>query len=58
MRHDDDDYLCQLDELPEQLADIGEEVSKVAILLRSVQKSYVTLVTALLAQEDNKLASI
>ena len=44
--------LHQLDELSDQLAAIREEVSKVhkvAVLLRSVQESYATLVTALLA---------
>ena len=46
------EHLCQLDELSDQLAAIGEEVSevhKIAVLLRSVQDSYSTLVTALLA---------
>ena len=51
------DHLCQLDELADQLAAIGEvsEVHKVAVLLRSVQENYSTLVTALLAQGDDKL---
>ena len=55
------DHLCQLDELSDQLAAIGEEVSevhKVAVLLRSVQESYVTLVTALLAQGDDELTLV
>ena len=45
------DHLCWLDELADQLAAIGEvsEVYKVAVLLRSVQDSYSTLVIALLA---------
>ena len=50
MRWDNGDHLCQLDELPEKLADIGEKVSevhKVVILLRSMQESYATLVTVL-----------
>ena len=52
------DHLCQLDELADQLAAIGEEVSevhKVAVLLRSVQENYSTLVTALLARGDDEL---
>ena len=43
------DHLRQLDELVDQLTAIGEEVKeihKVAVLLRSVQESYSTLVTA------------
>ena len=54
-------HLHQLDELFDQLAAIGEEVSevhKVAVLLRSVQESYATLVTALLAREDNELTLV
>ena len=46
------EHLHQLDELSDHLAAIGEAVSeihKVAVLLRSVQDSYSTLVTALLA---------
>ena len=52
------DHLCQLDELADQLAAIGEEVSevhKVAVLLQSVQVNYSTLDTALLAQGDDEL---
>ena len=44
--------------MADQLAAIGEEVSevhKVAVLLRSVQENYSTLVTALLAQGDDEL---
>ena len=47
------EHLRQLNELSDHLAAIGEAVSeihKVAILLRSVQDSYSTLVTALLAR--------
>ena len=52
------DHLCQLDELADQLAAIREEVSevhKVAVLLRSVQENYSTLVMALLARGDDEL---
>ena len=52
------DHLRQIDELSDQLAALGETVSelnKVAILLRSVQESYPTLVTALLARGDDEL---
>ena len=52
------DHLRQLDELSDQLIALEEEVSelnKVAILLRSVQESYPTLVTALLARGDEEL---
>ena len=52
------DHLCQLDELADQLAAIGEEVSevhKVTVLLRSVQENYSTLVMALLARGDDEL---
>ena len=46
------EHLRQLNELSDHLAAIGEAVSeihKVAVLLRSVQDSYSTLVTALLS---------
>ena len=46
------EHLRQLDKLSDHLAAIGEEVSevqKIAVLLRSVQDNYSTLVTALLA---------
>ena len=50
------EHLHQLNELSDHLAAIGEAVSeihKVAILLlKSVQDSYSTLVTAFLAQGD------
>ena len=52
-----EDHLCQLAELSDQLAAIGEEVSevhKVAVLLQSVQENYATLVTTLLAQGDDE----
>ena len=52
------DHLQQLDELLDQLASIGETVSelnKVAVLLRSVQESYPTLVTVLLTKGADKL---
>ena len=52
------DHLQQLDELSDQLAAIGEEVTelhKVAVLLRSVQESYPTLVTALLTKGADEL---
>ena len=54
-------HLCQLDELSDHLAAIGEEVSevhKIAVLLRSVQDNYSTLVTALLAREDDELTLV
>ena len=50
------EHLRRLDELSDHLAAIGEVVSdvhKVAVLLQSVQDSYSTLVTALLARGDN-----
>ena len=52
------EHLRQLDELSDHLAAISEavsEVHKVAVLLRSVQDSYSTLVTALLARGDDEL---
>lgn len=55
------DHLRELDELSDKLAAIGEEVSdnhKLAVLLQSVQDSYPTLVTALLAKEDDDLALV
>ena len=55
------EHLHQLDELSDHLAAIGEEVSevhKIAVLLRSVQDDYSTLVTALLAQGDDELALV
>ena len=55
------DHLRQLDELADHLAAIGEEVSeihKVAILLQSVQESYSTLVTALLARGEDELTLV
>ena len=55
------DYLRRLDELADQLSAIGEEVEeihKVAVLLRSVQDAYSTLVTALLAQGDDELTEV
>ena len=50
-----------MNELSDHLAAIDEAVSeihKVAILLRSVQDSYSTLVTALLARGDDKLTLV
>ena len=55
------EHLRQLDELSDHLAAIGEavsEVHKVAVLLRSVQDSYSTLVTALLARGDDELTLV
>ena len=55
------DHLRKLNELADQLAAIGEEISeihKVAPLLRSVQESYSTLVTALLARGDDELTLV
>ena len=55
------DHLRKLDELADQLAAIGEEVKevhKVAVLLRSVQETYSTLVTALLARGDAELTTV
>ena len=55
------EHLGQLDELSDHLAAIGEEVSevhKIAVLLRSVQDSYSTLVTALLARGNDKLTLV
>ena len=52
------EYLCKIDELSDQLEAIGEHVSevhKVAVLLQSVQETYPTLVTALLARGDDVL---
>uniref|UniRef100_A0A1X7SVG7 CCHC-type domain-containing protein n=1 Tax=Amphimedon queenslandica TaxID=400682 RepID=A0A1X7SVG7_AMPQE len=52
------DHLRQLDELADHLAALDKAVSeldKVAVLLRSVQESYPTLVTALLARGDEEL---
>ena len=53
--------VCQLDELSDHLAAISEAVSeihKVVALLRSVQDSYSTLVTALLAWGDDELTLV
>ena len=55
------DHLRELDELSDKLAAIGEEVTevnKVTVLLRSVQESYPTLVTALLARGDDELTLV
>ena len=55
------EHLSQLNELSDHLAAIGEAVSeilKVAILLRSMQDSYSTLVTALLARGDDELTLV
>ena len=55
------DHLRQLDELVDQLTALEENISelnKVAMLLRSVQESYPTLVTALLARGDAELTLI
>ena len=55
------DHLRKLDELTDQLTAIGEEVKeihKVAVLVRSVQESYSTLVTALLARGDDDLTMV
>ena len=52
------DHLRKIDELSDQLTALGETVSelnKVAILLKSVQEVYPTLVTALLARGDSEL---
>ena len=46
------EHLSKIDKLSDQLEAIGERVSevhKVAVLLQSVQETYPTLVTALLA---------
>jgi transposase InsO family protein len=51
-------HLHRLDELSDQLEALGEnvtELNKVAILLKSIQESYPTLVTALLARGENEL---
>ena len=53
--------LCKIDELSDQLEAIGERVSevhKVAVLLRSVQETYPTLITALLARGDDELTLV
>ncbi len=55
------DHLRKLEELADQLAAIGEkvnEIHKVAVLLRSVQETYSTLVTALLARGDEELTMV
>ena len=55
------EHLHRLDELFDQLEAIGEHVSEVhtvAVLLQSVQETYSTLVTALLAQGDNDLTLV
>ena len=52
------EHLHKIDKLSEQLEAIGERVSevhKVAVLLRSVQEMYPTLVTALLARGNDEL---
>lgn len=52
------DHLRQIDELSDQLAALKEKVSELnkdAILLKTVQESYSTLVTALLARGDSEL---
>ncbi len=56
-----EEHLRRIDELSDQLAAIGEEVKethKVAVLLQSVQESYPTLVTALLARGDDDITLI
>ena len=55
------DHIRELDELSDKLAANGEKVSdnhKLAVLLRSVQDSYPTLVTALLAKGDDELTLV
>lgn len=55
------DHLRKLDEMTDQLAANGEElkdVHKVAVLLRSVQEAYRTLVTALLARGDDDISIV
>ena len=55
------DHLRQVDELVDKLTALEENISelnKVAVLLRSVQESYPTLVTALLARGDAELTLI
>ena len=55
------DHLRELDELSNKLAAIGEgvtEVHKVAVLLRSVQESYPTLVTAFLPRGDDEFTLV
>ena len=54
------DHLRKLDELADQLAAIGEvkEIHKVAVLLRSIQEAYPTLVTALLTRGDDELTMV
>jgi hypothetical protein len=55
------DHLRQLDELVDQLTALQENISefnKVAVLLQSVQESYPTLVTALIARGDEELTLI
>ena len=55
------EHLRQLDELSDHLAAIGEAVSEihlVAVLLRSVQDSYSTLVTVLLVRGDDELTLV
>jgi len=55
------EHLHRLDKLSDQLEAIGEHVSevhKVAVLLRSVQETYSTLVTAFLARGDDDLTLV
>ena len=55
------EHLRKIDELSDQLEAIGEHVSevhKVAVLLRSVQETYPTLVTAFLARGNDELTLV
>ena len=55
------EHLHKIDELSDQLKAIREcvsEVHKVAVLLQSVQEMYPTLITALLAWEDDELTLV
>ena len=55
------EHLCKIDKQSDQLETIRERVSevhKVAVLLQSVQETYPTLVTALLARGDDELTLV
>ena len=56
------EHLCKVEGLSNQLEAIGEHVSevhnKVVVLLRSVQVTYPTLVTAILARGDDELTLV
>ena len=55
------EHLSEIDELSDQLEAIRERVSeipKVVVLLRSVQETYPTLVTAFLTRGDDELTLV